>query len=446
MLHRSHERRVREFLDHTNAVLAEYRARDLEAMSPHQLRAAYLDLESRVLGHWQAPIVTDFFAMIFFGALRQLSTRWMGTEGALPNDLLAGNGAIESLQPVRQVQAMARQVRDDPRLRALFALPDPDDTLKRLRQQPEAAAIVQTFDDYLSLYGDRRSNELKLEEPSLRDDPAHLVRLIRSAAEHPLESSGGIPVRAEAEKRLKQLKSWQRPLYGWVLEEARRHVRDRENMRFQRARVFGVLHRLFNALGRQWAQAGLIERASDIYFLTVSDIWDFVEGTATVQNLGGLVALRRAEPAGHAAEALPDRFETLGVPYLDQPRDLLARVENADGSLRGVGCCSGRVTGRARVVADAAGLVSVDGDILVAERTDPGWVFLFPSAAGILVERGSPLSHSVIVARELGKPIIVNIPGLTRLVQTGDQLEMDGALGIAWIRAPAASPAPHMSP
>src|SRR5260221_380627 len=205
MLHRSHERRVREFLDHTNAVLAEYRAKDLETLSHHQLRAAYLDLERRVLGRWQAPIVTDFFAMIFFGTLRQLSGRWIGAQGALPNDLLAGNGAIESLQPVRQVQAMGRQVRDDPRLRALFALAD----------------------------------------------PAHLVRLIRSAAEHPAESSAGAPVRAVAEKRLGHLKFWQRPLYGWVLEEARRHVRDRENMRFQRARVFGVLRRLFNALGRQ---------------------------------------------------------------------------------------------------------------------------------------------------------------------------------------------------
>jgi pyruvate,water dikinase len=75
------------------------------------------------------------------------------------------------------------------------------------------------------------------------------------------------------------------------------------------------------------------------------------------------------------------------------------------------------------------GTGSLGGDILVAERTDPGWVFLFPSASGILVERGSPLSHSAIVAREMGKPIIVNIPGLTRRVKTGDELHMDGGQG-----------------
>ncbi len=446
-LRQTNERRVRGFLDQTNAVLAEYRARDLEAMTPHQLRAAYLDLERRVLNRWQAPIITDFFSMVSFGLLRQLSGRWLDQPAALPSDLLAGNGSIESLEPVREVQAMARQIRDDPRLRTLFARPEPDDILDGLRRLPEAAVISQAFDEYLRRYGDRCSNELKLEEPSLRDEPARLVLLIRSAAERPGEGSGGgAPVRAEAERRLKQLKFWQRPLFAWVLAEARQHVRNRENMRFQRARVFGVLRRLFNALGRQWADAGLIERPADIYYLTVNDIWDFVEGTATIQNLKGLAALRLAEQASNAAAALPDRFETLGVPYLDQPRDLLARAESADGGLRGVGCCSGRVTGPARVVENAGSLSGVDGDILVAERMDPGWVFLFPSAAGILVERGSPLSHSVIVARELGKPIIVNIPGLTRQVKTGDSVEMDGAQGIAWIRGRDAAPASATAP
>lgn len=69
------------------------------------------------------------------------------------------------------------------------------------------------------------------------------------------------------------------------------------------------------------------------------------------------------------------------------------------------------------------------GEILVAERTDPGWVFLYPSASGILVERGSPLSHSAIVAREMGKPIIVNIPNLTARIKSGDEVEMDGGRG-----------------
>ena len=70
------------------------------------------------------------------------------------------------------------------------------------------------------------------------------------------------------------------------------------------------------------------------------------------------------------------------------------------------------------------------GEILVAERTDPGWIMLFPAAAGLLVERGSLLSHSAIVAREMCIPAIVSITDLTRWLQTGDEVEMDGARGV----------------
>ncbi|MCU0623692.1 MAG: PEP-utilizing enzyme [Gemmatimonadaceae bacterium] len=70
------------------------------------------------------------------------------------------------------------------------------------------------------------------------------------------------------------------------------------------------------------------------------------------------------------------------------------------------------------------------GDILVAERTDPGWVLLFPAASAVLVERGSLLSHAAIVSRELGLPAVVGIPGLTLWLTDGELIELDGAAGV----------------
>jgi pyruvate,water dikinase len=55
---------------------------------------------------------------------------------------------------------------------------------------------------------------------------------------------------------------------------------------------------------------------------------------------------------------------------------------------------------------------------------------VFPSARGVLVERGSLLSHAAIVARELGIPAIVSLPGLTRWLKDGDWVEMDGSTGV----------------
>ena len=55
---------------------------------------------------------------------------------------------------------------------------------------------------------------------------------------------------------------------------------------------------------------------------------------------------------------------------------------------------------------------------------------IFPAASGLLVERGSMLSHSAIVAREMGLPTIVSIPGLTHWLKEGDLVEMNGASGV----------------
>lgn len=429
-LHRTSERRAQDFLLNFNQVLQEYHAKDFSRMSPHQLHRAYLDLEARVLGEWRAPLLNDFLAMIFFGILRRLTEKWLEPGGSLHNDLLAGDGNIESIQPAKRVQAMAQTVRSNKELQAVFEL-EPTQILKQIQTQAGFISFRKEFEEYLHTYGDRCMNELKLEEPNLRDDPLPLIRMIAAAAKNPIELPEESPVRVRAEARLSSLSIHKRILFYWVLKNARRYVRNRENLRFARSRLFGLLRGILNSLGQQWMQADVLTVATDIYYLTIGEIWDFVHGTAVTQNLKKIVSMRRAEAESYKVlgTKLPDRFETFGIPYLDAPRDLLMRslIDGAD--LQGVGCCSGIVRGRVHVVRSVNDISDLGGEILVAERTDPGWVFLYPSASGILVERGSPLSHSAIVARELGKPIIVNIPNLTQHVTTGNVVEMNGGLG-----------------
>ena len=62
--------------------------------------------------------------------------------------------------------------------------------------------------------------------------------------------------------------------------------------------------------------------------------------------------------------------------------------------------------------------------------TDPGWVYLMNLSAGLIVEKGSILSHTAIIGRELGIPTIVTVPQATSLLKTGDKIEMDGETGI----------------
>jgi phosphohistidine swiveling domain-containing protein len=217
-----------------------------------------------------------------------------------------------------------------------------------------------------------------------------------------------------------------------VLRHARARVRDRENLRFERTRLFGRVRRIYLELGKRLHAVGRLAEPRDIFFLTVEEALGFVEGTTATTDLAGLVALRQREFAGFRAKPAPaDRFATRGAVHLGNTfRAAQEAVAPTGDTLKGIGCCPGVVRARARVITDPRNATIESGEILVAPRTDPGWIMLFPAAAGLLVEYGSLLSHSAIVAREMGIPAIVSISGLTSWVRTGDWLEMDGSTGV----------------
>jgi pyruvate,water dikinase len=219
-----------------------------------------------------------------------------------------------------------------------------------------------------------------------------------------------------------------------VLQQARERVRIRENLRYERTRVFGRVRTLFLELGRRFSQRGILLEPRDIFFLEVEEIFGFVQGYATSTNLKGLVSLRRQEYDEYERLEKPaDRFETRGMVYHGNRfagGNRRAGETCFDGDLRrGIGCSPGTASGKARVVMDPSAAPIEAGEILVAERTDPGWVMLFPLASGLVVERGSLLSHSAIVAREMGIPTVVGLEGATAWLRTGEPVRVDGRSG-----------------
>ena len=59
--------------------------------------------------------------------------------------------------------------------------------------------------------------------------------------------------------------------------------------------------------------------------------------------------------------------------------------------------------------------------------TDPGWVFLLATAKGVISEKGSLLSHTAIISREIKIPSIVGVEDATSCIQSGDIIRMDGS-------------------
>src|SRR5262249_53370890 len=162
---------------------------------------------------------------------------------------------------------------------------------------------------------------------------------------------------------------------------------DRENLRFERTRLFGRVRQIFAELGRQFHALGLLDSPRDVFYLEVEEVLGFVEGTASCTDLRGLAGVRKAEFDGYRRTPRPvGRFETRGIAYVGpsyEPK--AAGPAGGDGEERtGLGCCPGVVRGKVRVITDPRGAELKHGEVLVAERTDPGWVMLFPAAAGLL--------------------------------------------------------------
>ena len=81
--------------------------------------------------------------------------------------------------------------------------------------------------------------------------------------------------------------------------------------------------------------------------------------------------------------------------------------------------------GVARVVLDAGDPGDLQpGDVLIAPNTDPSWTPLFMSASAVVVDVGSPLSHAVIVSRELGLPCVVSAKDATTRIPDGSVVEV----------------------
>lgn len=94
----------------------------------------------------------------------------------------------------------------------------------------------------------------------------------------------------------------------------------------------------------------------------------------------------------------------------------------------------GLARGVARVIREASDLMSFkSGEILVCDAIDPNMTFVVPLTAGIVERRGGMLIHGAIIAREYGLPCVTGVPEAAELIQTGDEVTVDGYLGIVII-------------
>lgn len=229
----------------------------------------------------------------------------------------------------------------------------------------------------------------------------------------------------------------------WASSSLRRHVRAatlrrvaadvvaqlrrRERTKVAVLTLGGELRRVQVELGRRCCERGALDDPAVVDLLSDVELRAACSGR---RPSAVLIAQRRRWLERYEAEGpLPPRFT--GAPER-RPAEL-----PAGDRLEGWATSPGRAVGVARVVRSATQPVE-PGAVLVAEATDASWSPLFVEAAGIVLERGGPLSHAAILARELGVPAVLNVAGATSLLD-GLEVLVDGDAGVVVLTGEAPS-------
>lgn len=419
---------VRRFTAYFYRSYAVFDRRDYAAMPADEVYRAFRDLKRDLLERWGPMQMLDSTILLSMGILTVLGRRWLPTAPEWLTWSAAKPGPdLESAEPARALTALATMVKADEDLCRLVTRTDPESIPAALSAGGHTE-ILAAVERYVTDHGYRSPDELKLEVPDLREDPASLYAMLRDALQAPPETATTDMAQEYLDQHLRGPRRW---VYEIVRRKAARSLALRERLRFCRTRAFGSAKQILRALGRHLERVGAIDRFEDVFMLRIDELSGAYEGTIHHDELRDIVAVRRRTQQRQATMSAPARFPTYGAPYWDgnlEAAGWTTDQESRTGTsrLRGTPSAPGVVTGNV-VLADRPR--DVNGGILVTYSTDPGWVAALPSAAGLIIERGSPLTHVAIVAREMGVPTIVKVKGATRELETGMVIRMDGGAG-----------------
>lgn len=101
--------------------------------------------------------------------------------------------------------------------------------------------------------------------------------------------------------------------------------------------------------------------------------------------------------------------------------------------LKGVPASVGVASGPVQIIGKIEEIEQFkEGNILVAEMTNPAYVPAMRKAVAIVTDSGGPTSHAAIVSREMGIPAIVGVGRATEVLKDGQVITVDGAKGLVY--------------
>lgn len=373
--------------------------------------------------------------LIAFPCLHKVCSKWLGDkDGAIANKLLAGVGDMDSAEAGHDLWQLAKKADELSDVRPHIVSGSNWRTVRaKLSETQPGNKFLKSWCEFMNEHGHHCRGEVEVFNPRWSETPDYILSLVREYLagidkSNPVENH---TKRAQQREQLtghcrQRLKNpVKRVIFDYLLARAQRGAVLRENWKSQGVRYIARFRTILIELGERLYTRGALASPDDIFFLKLEEIEPVTRNRANF-NVSKTIASRRAQYEKNKSLTPPP----VVVGRFDPDTYVLEPLGDNVEVLNGLAVSPGVVTGKARVIlrADTDGRVMA-GEILVAPFTDPGWTPYFVPAAGIVMDQGGLLSHGSIIAREYGIPAVVNVGPATRIIKTGQCVQVDGNHG-----------------
>ena len=418
---------------------------DLSTLSDRELWDRYLELIAWHEWLFSQHIYTTYMATVPVGMISGIATAVGRPDLIMP--LIAGFGDVDSAEPSHALWAMGRLVANSPVLGAEFDA-GVSGLLDRLRVGTATAAqqFLAMFDDFILNFGSRGPNEWEARSPTWETRPElalsaiERMRLAPASADPATHSVERARERAAAAGELLSMVEGDAAVHGQLsvaISASQAWIPARERTKTNNIRLIHECRMPMREFGRRMVGRGFFDDVEDFGFVQAEEMDDLLAANDNDAPRWRSIVRERRSTYGELSAKTP-QFVFVGTPaspgtWESRSAASAGRLATGD-SMQGMPGCPGVARGRARVILDSNDPTALEpGDVLVAPITDPSWTPLFVPASAVVVDVGAPLSHAIIVSRELGIPCVISATDATRRIPDGALLEVNGSTGVVTV-------------
>jgi pyruvate,water dikinase len=301
--------------------------------------------------------------------------------------------------------------------------------------------LLSKIQIYLEEFGNRAFEELKLECLTFKQSPVNFFKLLEWQFAN--KSQAQSSVNDKQTKMEKPELDWDRfslidkRLLKILMSFMHQTVSTRENTRLLRTEIYGwvreILLKIFRQLRMNHSDVFAQTLDKDFFSLTFGDLVDYKSGICTESALAEKISLHKSWTV--KGSQYPEFYcHPIGYPtcYFEEFSYKAAAVSESGSILQGMGAAPGILEAEPVILhtpQEAMSVKNIEDKILVTKSTDPAWIFILTKCKGLISEKGSLLSHTAIIGRELNKPTVVGVKNVTQVLVGAKKIRMNGHTG-----------------